>query len=292
MKLLLKVNSQKTRQRHKYPQIGDSPSKPKIKRINQTRTTSSNIFSQKLTPASTLLTVLIVLVLIVAGIIIYVEVTREIPHQRLPQGPIFFGNNYEHDTFPNLGNGHLVVDRLQWGASELANKLTVPLEHPIPYVLITHIGVQSTPCYTIYKCSIKMRTIQDSAIAEKGLPDIQSNFYIGSDGYVYVGRGWNWANTYANNSLAITFMGDFGRYQPNDKQIEATQYLLAHAVTNKYIDLNYKLVAQNQTRTSRSPGANVYRIIKKWPHFYPCSMNDNPKCGSELGMPYPWEGNM
>ena len=79
---------------------------------------------------------------------------------------------------PNLGNGHLVVDRLQWGASELANKLKVPLEHPIPYVLITHIGVQSTPCYNIYKCSIKMRTIQDSAIAEKGLPDIQANFYV------------------------------------------------------------------------------------------------------------------
>lgn len=71
-----------------------------------------------------------------------------------------------------------MVDRLQWGASELANKLHVPLKHPIPYVLITHIGVQSTPCYTIYKCSIKMRTIQDSAIAEKGLPDIQSNFYV------------------------------------------------------------------------------------------------------------------
>lgn len=71
-----------------------------------------------------------------------------------------------------------MVDRLQWGASELANKLSVPLKHPIPYVMITHIGVQSNPCYTIYKCSIKMRTIQDSAIAEKGLPDIQSNFYV------------------------------------------------------------------------------------------------------------------
>ncbi|XP_037817544.1 peptidoglycan-recognition protein LA isoform X1 [Lucilia sericata] len=259
--------------------------------INQTRTTNTASFSQRLTTTSKLLSVLIALVLIVAGIIIYVEVTREkTPH--LPRGPIYFGNTYEHDTFPNLGNGHLVVDRLQWGASELANKLTIPLKHPIPYVMITHIGVQSTPCYTIYKCSIKMRTIQDSAIAEKGLPDIQSNFYVGSDGYVYVGRGWNWANTYANNSLAITFMGDFGRYQPNDKQIEATQYLLAHASTNKYIDLNYKLVAQNQTKQSKSPGANVYRIIKNWPHFYPCSMDDNPKCGTELGMPYPWEGNM
>ncbi|XP_073840309.1 peptidoglycan recognition protein LA isoform X3 [Musca autumnalis] len=196
------------------------------------------------------------------------------------------------DLVPNLGNGHIVVDRLQWGASELANKLKVPLNHPIPYVLITHIGVQSTSCYTIYKCSIKMRTIQDSAIAEKGLPDIQSNFYVGSDGYVYVGRGWNWANTYANSSLAITFMGDYGRYEPNEKQLEATQYLLAYGLTNKFIDLNYKLVAQNQTKQTRSPGANVYRIIKKWPHFYPCGMDNNPKCGSELDLPYPWDANM
>ncbi|KNC31864.1 Peptidoglycan-recognition protein LA [Lucilia cuprina] len=245
MKLLLKVNSEKTRQRHKYSKISDSPSKPK-KLGRVLRVCADGFNTQK----------------------------------------------YWSYGLPNLGNGHLVVDRLQWGASELANKLTIPLKHPIPYVMITHIGVQSTPCYTIYKCSIKMRTIQDSAIAEKGLPDIQSNFYVGSDGYVYVGRGWNWANTYANNSLAITFMGDFGRYQPNDKQIEATQYLLAHASTNKYIDLNYKLVAQNQTKQSKSPGANVYRIIKNWPHFYPCSMDDNPKCGTELGMPYPWEGNM
>lgn len=69
---------------------------------------------------------------------------------------------------------------------------------------------------------------------------------IGADGYVYVGRGWDWANTYANNTLAITFMGDYGRYEPNESQIEATQYLLAHAMTNKFLDLNYKIVAQNQ----------------------------------------------
>lgn len=44
--------------------------------------------------------------------------------------------------------------------------------------MITHIGVQSTPCTNVYKCSIKMRTIQDSAIAEKSLPDLPANFYV------------------------------------------------------------------------------------------------------------------
>lgn len=78
---------------------------------------------------------------------------------------------------PNLGNGHLIIDRKQWGDSQLS-KLTNKLTHPIPYVMITHIGVQSTPCKNVYKCSIKMRTIQDSAIAEKSLPDLPANFYV------------------------------------------------------------------------------------------------------------------
>lgn len=87
-------------------------------------------------------------------------------------------SQFTNSTVPNLGNGHLVIDRVQWGASKTTPALVIPLRRPIPYVLITHVGVQSLPCENIYKCSIKMRTIQDSAIAEKSLPDIQSNFYV------------------------------------------------------------------------------------------------------------------
>lgn len=79
---------------------------------------------------------------------------------------------------PNLGNGHLVIDRKQWGAADIPNELNKSLEHPIPYVLITHIGVQSKPCDNLYNCSIKMRTIQDSAIAEKKWGDLPANFYV------------------------------------------------------------------------------------------------------------------
>ncbi|XP_037929125.1 peptidoglycan-recognition protein LA-like isoform X2 [Teleopsis dalmanni] len=291
MKLLLKVNSEKTRKRHRWnsPETSSKTAVTSLKRINQNRNASSTSITQKLTITSKLLILLIVLliILIIASVVVYFNATG-----KKETGPILFGNNYEHGTFPNLGNGHLIVDRIQWGASELAKKLTIPLKHPIPYVLITHIGVQSVPCLNIYKCSIKMRTIQDSAIAEKNLPDIQANFYVGDDGNIYVGRGWDYANTYANDTLAVTFMGDYGRYIPSDKQLEATQFLLAHAKTSQYIDLAYKLVAQNQTKSSKSPGANVYRYIKNWPHFYPCGMDDNPKCGSELGMPEKWDGNM
>ncbi|XP_034657820.1 peptidoglycan-recognition protein LA isoform X1 [Drosophila subobscura] len=238
--------------------------------------------SKRLTRNTILLITLILLVLATALIVLYVELNR--PRSEAANKAIYFGNTYDHDTFPNLGNGHLVIDRIQWGASTNVRPLTVPLRRPIPYVLITHIGVQSIPCSNVYKCSIKMRTIQDAAVAEKILPDIQSNFYVSDEGNIYVGRGWDWANTYANHTLAITFMGDYGRYAPTAKQLEGVQFLLAHAVANQQLEVDYKLVAQNQTKSSKSPGINVYREIRKWPHFYGCGMDETPACGSELGM--------
>lgn len=88
-------------------------------------------------------------------------------------------------SVPNLGNGHLIIDRHQWGANghnkkDKSSEIQT-LDHPIPYVIITHVGVQSKPCHNVYKCSIKMRTIQDSAIAERGLPDLPANFYVNFD---------------------------------------------------------------------------------------------------------------
>ncbi|XP_041673616.1 peptidoglycan-recognition protein LA isoform X1 [Drosophila eugracilis] len=244
--------------------------------------------SKRLTRNTILLITLILLVLATGLVVLYIELNR--PRTELPSNKaIFFGNNYDHDTFPNLGNGHLVIDREQWGAAKTTPALTIPLKRPIPYVLITHIGVQSLPCENIYKCSIKMRTIQDSAIAEKGLPDIQSNFYVSDEGNIYVGRGWDWANTYANQTLAITFMGDYGRFKPSAKQMEGVQFLLAHAVANRNLEVDYKLVAQNQTKTTKSPGAYVYQEIRNWPHFYGCGMDEAPACGVELGMkPESW----
>ncbi|XP_017139304.1 peptidoglycan-recognition protein LA isoform X1 [Drosophila miranda] len=238
--------------------------------------------SKRLNRNTILLITLILLVLATALIVLYVELNR--PRSEGANKAIYFGNTYDHDTFPNLGNGHLVIDRIQWGASSNVRPLTVPLRRPIPYVLITHIGVQSIPCSNVYKCSIKMRTIQDAAVAEKILPDIQSNFYVSDEGNIYVGRGWDWANTYANQTLAITFMGDYGRYMPSPKQLEGVQFLLAHAVANHQLEADYKLVAQNQTKTAKSPGVNVFREIRKWPHFYGCGLDDAPACGSELGM--------
>ncbi|XP_055912640.1 peptidoglycan-recognition protein LA isoform X1 [Eupeodes corollae] len=258
--------------------------------ITHNRHTASATSVQTLSTSSKILFAFILIVLIIIGFIAYLELRHN--NKNETKREILFGNNYDTGTFPNLGNGHLVVDREQWGTSEQTKNLTYPLSHPIPYVMITHVGVQSTPCYNIYKCSIKMRTLQDSSIAEKGLPDISSNFYVGNDGNIYVGRGWDYANTYANHSLSVTFMGDYIRHIPDERQLDAVKYLLAYGITNKHLAIDYKLVAQNQTKSTRSPGLNVYKEIIKWPHWYPCGMDGNPRCGVELGMSGTWNGTM
>lgn len=94
---------------------------------------------------------------------------------------------YIHCTFqiilavPTLSNGHLIIDRHQWGAgpSKVAF-VAARLLHPIPHVIVTHIGYGSKPCNNVYNCSTKMRTIQDAAIAKKGLDDMKANFYVRS----------------------------------------------------------------------------------------------------------------
>lgn len=286
MKLLLKVNSEKTRRRH-----NTSSTKPWSERVTTNRNNQSTTILQRATKNSTIFIVLLLIVIILAGVAIYfISQSKSPADHDTGSKEIFFGNNYDNTVIPNLGNGHLVIDRIQWGSSDRSVRKH-RLEQPIPYVLITHIGVQSVPCYNVYKCSIKMRTIQDAAIAEKNLTDIPANFYVANDGYIYVGRGWDYTNAYANKSLAVCFMGDYIRHQPDEKQLEATQFLLAYGVTNKHIALDYKLVAQNQTKKTKSPGANIYKEVIKWPHWYPCGTENHPKCGEEVGITN-WEMNL
>ncbi|XP_055534430.1 peptidoglycan-recognition protein LA isoform X3 [Wyeomyia smithii] len=231
---------------------------------------------------------LILLTIIAFSTALYFIIQQTQKSNLSSQPEILFGNSYASGTIPNLGNGHLVIDRQNWGAQPEVHG-RYPLSPPIPYVLITHIGVQSAPCLDMYRCSIKMRTIQDAAVAEIGLPDISNNFYLGGDGFVYVGRGWDIANAYANRTLAICFMGDYIRYEPNEKQYSALQHLLAHGVAEDYLAKDYKLVAHNQTKNTKSPGPYIYDRISKMPRWVPCGLEGYSKCGEEIGLPLVWD---
>lgn len=149
---------------------------------------------------------LIIIVLIAIGVGVGIHLTlldqkNDKNVSRPERHHILFGNEYEDDTskrnsilslfqlnfnllpfdsVPNLGNGHLIIDRKQWGSIIISDEdpKNIKLVHPIPYVLISHIGVQSNPCDNVYNCSIKMRTLQDAFIAEKKQIDLPANFYV------------------------------------------------------------------------------------------------------------------
>uniref|UniRef100_A0A3F2YVD5 Peptidoglycan recognition protein family domain-containing protein n=1 Tax=Anopheles culicifacies TaxID=139723 RepID=A0A3F2YVD5_9DIPT len=231
----------------------------------------------------------VICLLIIAGLLLlfYVIYMTYPVGDKIINKEIFFEDDSYSKTIPNLGNGHMVIDRNNWGAQQGVHG-PYELTHPIPYVLITHIGVHSENCSDVHVCSIKMRTLQDAAIAERSLHDIPSNFYIGGDGNVYVGRGWDTANAYANMSLAICFMGDYGRYEPNDLQLSALEHLMTYGEQHDLLTKDYKIVAHGQTRSTRSPGIKLYEKITKLSRWYPCGRPGYDPCGVEIGLPAVW----
>uniref|UniRef100_A0A3F2YVH1 Peptidoglycan recognition protein family domain-containing protein n=1 Tax=Anopheles culicifacies TaxID=139723 RepID=A0A3F2YVH1_9DIPT len=202
---------------------------------------------------------------------------------------ILFDTNYNRRTMPNLGNSHMIIERRNWG-SQMGAHGSVQLEHPVAYVLVTHIGVPTKNCSGIHECSNRMRMLQDAAIGERNLPDIPSNFYLGADGNVYVGRGWDIANAYQNRTLSVCFMGYFERYGPKDTQMSALQHLLTYGVIQRKLANDYKLVARRQTKpTTTSPGDELYAKLKRLPRWNPCGTQAYAHCGAELGFPSVWD---
>lgn len=61
----------------------------------------------------------------------------------------------------------------------------------------------------------------------EGLMDISYNFLIGSDGVVYVGRGWyKEGQDEGQGTIVVAFIGDFYyQVKPNKKQLEAFENL-------------------------------------------------------------------
>ncbi|XP_058058512.1 peptidoglycan-recognition protein LA-like isoform X2 [Anopheles bellator] len=205
-----------------------------------------------------------------------------------PSQDINFDRNYDSRTIPTLGNSHMIIDRRNWGSQDDVSA-SVQLKRPISYVIVTHIGVSSKACTDVYQCSNKLRILQDAAIGERHLPDLPSNFYIGGDGNVYVGRGWRIANSYHNRTLSVCFMGDYNRYDVNDSQISALQHLLTYGVVQNSLATDYKLVGRQQTKNTTSPGSLLYAKIVRLSRWDPCGTQGYSHCGAELGYPAVWD---
>lgn len=117
-----------------------------------------------------------------------------------------------------------------------------------------------------------MRNMQTYHMDDLNYADIGYNFVVGGDGNIYVGRGWYKVGSHTKNwnekSICVAFIGDYGEMNATEKQLEATQLLLAEGVERKLLSETYRLYGHFQVKQNTlSPGINLYNIIKTWNHW-------------------------
>ncbi|XP_046734929.1 peptidoglycan recognition protein-like [Diprion similis] len=140
------------------------------------------------------------------------------------------------------------------------------LSHPVKLVIVGH--TVSSQCSTFLECAPKMQTIQNWHVESRDWVSIGYNFVIGGDGNVYEGLGWDIKNYIRDNSIMISFIGNYVIDKVKDKQRKAAQFLLKRGVELGKLVPNYTLVAHNQVANTRSPGKNLMADLKQWPHYY------------------------
>jgi len=171
----------------------------------------------------------------------------------------------ENKTEYSLPGTHKMYSRHEWGGREPLN-FTKPLLHPAEYVIISHTA--GRVCQNLPECSEMITSIQFFHMAQLRSPDIGYNFLIGGDANIYIGRGWDTINIHRNNTIGISFTGNFVYDYLTPDMISALKELLALGVQLNKIPPDYKLVCHNQTLATLSPGDHVYEEVAKFPNFY------------------------
>lgn len=160
-----------------------------------------------------------------------------------------------------------IRSRSQWNARTTgsATKLNIPVK----YFIVHHSATNS--CSTTVKCDSRVRGIQNYHIDNQSFGDIGYNFLIGGNGVVYEGRGWSilgvHARSYNPKSFAICMLGNFEKEKPTAAALSSLKRMISCALKKGQISQNYILAGHKDVGSTACPGANLYNIIKKWPHF-------------------------
>jgi len=171
-----------------------------------------------------------------------------------------------------------IIPRSAWNAKTSLNEPKFD-NFTASNVLIDH--SLTVGCLEKESCSVLIRSFQDFHMNDLGRDDIHYNFMIAGDGTIYEGRGWNRAADiveYSNDeSIVISFIGDYRREQPNEKQLTAGQDLIKEGLSLHKIQRNYGLYGVRQFCDNDSPGQALFDVIKAWPHFSSTRKNSKPK---------------
>ncbi|OBS57677.1 hypothetical protein A6R68_11196 [Neotoma lepida] len=164
-----------------------------------------------------------------------------------------------------------ILPRCRWGAAPYRGNPT-PLRLPLGFLYVHHTYVPAPPCTTFQRCAANMRSMQRFHQDVRHWDDIGYSFVVGSDGYVYEGRGWHWvgAHTRGHNSrgFGVAFVGNYTGSLPSDAALNTVRNVLPScAIRAGHLEPDYKLLGHRQLVHSDCPGNALFNLLRTWPHF-------------------------
>uniref|UniRef100_A0A8C8WB02 Peptidoglycan recognition protein 2 n=1 Tax=Panthera leo TaxID=9689 RepID=A0A8C8WB02_PANLE len=156
--------------------------------------------------------------------------------------------------------------RCRWGAAPYRG-LPTPLQLPLGFLYVHHTYVPAAPCTDFAHCAADMRSMQRFHQDTRGWDDIGYSFVVGSDGYVYEGRGWHWvgAHTRGHNSrgFGVAFVGNYTAELPAKAALHIVQDVLPGcAVRAGLLRPDYQMLGHRQLVRTDCPGDALFDLLQ------------------------------
>ncbi|XP_008412532.1 N-acetylmuramoyl-L-alanine amidase-like [Poecilia reticulata] len=165
-----------------------------------------------------------------------------------------------------------IIPRCQWGA-KASRDTPIPLSLPLRFLYVHHTYEPSAPCLSFSSCSRNMRSMQRFHQEDRGWNDIAYSFVVGSDGYIYEGRGWNHVgrHTRGHNALGygVSIIGNYTAALPSRHAMDLLRnHLALCAVNGGGLTGNYTIQGHRQVvNYTACPGDALFSEIRSWEHF-------------------------
>ncbi|XP_076584153.1 N-acetylmuramoyl-L-alanine amidase-like [Chaetodon auriga] len=165
-----------------------------------------------------------------------------------------------------------IISRCQWGA-KASRGTPLPLSLPLQFLYVHHTDEPSSPCLSFPNCSRNMRSMQRFHQEDRGWGDIGYSFVVGSDGYVYEGRGWYQLgrHTRGHNDIGygVSIVGNYTSTLPSRHAMDLLRHRLVQCgVDGGRLAANFTIHGHRQVvNYTTCPGDAFFSEIRSWQHF-------------------------
>ncbi|XP_020824925.1 N-acetylmuramoyl-L-alanine amidase isoform X4 [Phascolarctos cinereus] len=180
-----------------------------------------------------------------------------------------------------------ILPRCRWEAAPYRGSPRM-LNLPLGFLYVHHTYEPHKPCTSFSQCAADMRSMQRFHQDTRGWDDIgyrwgsrgnlplydiqKQSFVVGTDGYVYEGRGWHWvgAHTRGHNFLGfgVSIIGNYTATLPAAHSLKTVRDTLPRcALRAGHLRPDYTVQGHRQLVHTDCPGDALYRHISTWPRF-------------------------